>query len=165
MAVGGHCIPVYPRFYLAGDPRRACPRVSRDVNEAMPAYATQLLAQALGASLDGARVLILGVAYRGAVKETAFSGAMPLRDALTHAGATVLASDPLYSADELRTLGFEPYDGAPIDGAVVQADHPEYARLTPADVPGARALVDGRGIVDRSAFDAAGVTVTGIGTP
>ncbi len=165
VAVGGHCIPVYPRFYLAGDPQARLPAVSRDVNEAMPAYAVKLLADALGGDLGGARVLILGVAYRGAVKETAFSGAIPLRDALTNAGATVLASDPLYSADELLALGFEPYDGAPIDGAVVQADHPEYARLAPADVPGARALVDGRGIVDRGAFDAAGVTVTGIGTP
>ena len=43
VAVGGHCIPVYPRFYLAGRRARACPGVAREVNEAMPAYAVELL--------------------------------------------------------------------------------------------------------------------------
>jgi nucleotide sugar dehydrogenase len=165
VAVGGHCMPVYPRFYLAGDHDARLPGVARDVNEAMPAYAVTLLAGALGGDMNGARVLILGIAYRGGVKETAFSGARPLRDALTTAGATVVAADPLYSDEELRAFGFEPYDGAPVDGAIVQADHAQYRELTPADLPGARAIVDGRGILNRAAFAAAGVTVRGIGTP
>ena len=76
----------------------------------MPAYAVELLADALG-TLDGARVLILGVAYRGGVKETAFSGAFPLRDALAARGATVVAADPLYDDAELAALGFAPWDG------------------------------------------------------
>jgi UDP-N-acetyl-D-glucosamine dehydrogenase len=165
VAVGGHCMPVYPRFYLAGDADARLPGVARDVNEAMPAYAVELLRRQLGGDLTNARVLILGVAYRGGVKETAFSGARPLRDALTQAGATVVASDPLYSDDDLRALGFTPADGAPADGAIVQADHAEYRTLTPHDLPGVRAIVDGRGILDRSAFAAAGVAITGIGTP
>lgn len=78
VAVGGHCIPVYPRFYLAGDPNALLPSAARAVNESMPAYAVSLLARDL--PLSGARVLILGVTYRGAVKETAFSGAFALRD-------------------------------------------------------------------------------------
>ena len=39
IAVGGHCIPVYPRFYLEGDPDAALPRAARAVNDGMPAYA------------------------------------------------------------------------------------------------------------------------------
>jgi UDP-N-acetyl-D-mannosaminuronic acid dehydrogenase len=165
IAVGGHCIPVYPRFYLAGDPEARLPATSREVNERMPAYAVELLAAELGAALDSARVLILGVTYRGGVKETAFSGAFPVAQELARRGATALASDPLYDEAELRSLGFEPWDGEPIDAAVVQADHSAYARLTPGDLPGVRVIVDGRGILDAAAWRAAGVTVRRIGRP
>ncbi len=164
VAVGGHCIPVYPHFYLHGDPAARLPAVAREVNGAMPAYAVDLLESALG-GLDGARVLILGVAYRGGVKETAFSGAFPLRDELAKRGATAVAADPLYDAAELRTLGFEPWDGEPLDGAILQADHAQYRTLTPADLAGARAVVDGRDALDPAPFAAAGVALRRIGRP
>jgi UDP-N-acetyl-D-glucosamine dehydrogenase len=155
VAVGGHCIPVYPRFYLAGATQAQLPALSREVNEAMPSYAVDLLADLLG-GLDGTRVLILGVAYRGGVKETAFSGAFPLRDALLGRGAQVVAADPLYDDGELRALGFEPWDGEPVEGVVVQADHAEYSVLEiPAD-----GIVDGRGVVQ----DAGGVPLKRIGS-
>jgi UDP-N-acetyl-D-mannosaminuronic acid dehydrogenase len=163
VAVGGHCIPVYPRFYLAGDPDAALPRAARAVNEGMPAYAVDLLGRALGGTLVGTRVLVLGVAYRGGVKETAFSGAFALRDELDRLGARTLTSDPLYDASELRALGLEPWDGDSVDGVIVQTDHPEYAGLEPAGLPGVRAVVDGRGVLEPSAWAAAGVPVLRIG--
>ena len=162
VAVGGHCIPVYPRFYLAGDPSARLPAAARMVNEAMPAYAADLLTEALG-DLAGARVLVLGVAYRGGVKETAFSGAFPLRDELVARGATVVATDPLFDDGELRALGFEPWDGAAVDAAVLQADHAGYRELGPGDLAGARAVVDGRRILDPGPFAAAGVVLRRIG--
>jgi UDP-N-acetyl-D-glucosamine dehydrogenase len=164
VAVGGHCIPVYPHFFLAGAPEARLPRVAREVNGAMPAYAAELLRDALG-GLDGARVLILGVAYRGDVKETAFSGAFPLRDALTARGATVVAADPLYDDAELTALGFVPWDSGAIDGAILQADHAAYSSLRPAGLPGARAVVDGRDVLDPALFASAGVRLRRIGRP
>jgi nucleotide sugar dehydrogenase len=164
VAVGGHCIPVYPHFFLAGAPEARLPRVARQVNGAMPAYAVGLLADALG-DLSGARVLILGVAYRGGVKETAFSGAFLLRDELAERGATVVAADPLYEADELTALGFAPWDGGEVDGAILQADHDAYRNLMPADLPGARAVVDGRDVLDPAPFAAGGVALRRIGRP
>jgi UDP-N-acetyl-D-glucosamine dehydrogenase len=158
IAVGGHCIPVYPRFLLAGDADARLPLAAREVNEQMPAYAADLLGD-----VAGRRVLILGVAYRGGVKETAFSGAFALRDALAGRGATVLAADPLFDAAELTALGFGAWDGGDVDAAVVQADHAEYADLSRADVPGATVIVDGRGILDPARFD--GVPVRRIGRP
>ena len=162
VAVGGHCIPVYPRFYLAGDPSARLPAAARTVNEAMPAYAVGLLEGPLG-GVAGARVLILGVAYRGDVKETAFSGAFALRDELAGRGATVLATDRLYDDGELRELGFEPWDGAPVDAAILQADHAAYRALGPQDLPGARVVVDGRRILDPAPFAAAGVVLRRLG--
>jgi UDP-N-acetyl-D-mannosaminuronic acid dehydrogenase len=158
VAVGGHCIPVYPRFYLAGDPGARLPAAARTVNEAMPAYAVDLLGD-----VAGARVLILGVAYRGGVKETAFSGAFGLRDELQRRGATPVATDPLFSGDELEALGFAPWRGEDVDLAVLQADHAEYARLGGGELPGVRAVVDGRGILDPARFP--GVEVRRIGRP
>jgi UDP-N-acetyl-D-glucosamine dehydrogenase len=167
VAVGGHCIPVYPRFYLAGDPDALLPAVARDVNSSMPAYAVSLLGDDEETGVGpGGRVLILGVAYRGGVKETAFSGAFPLRDALLAHGMHPVAADPLYDADELAALGFEPWDGgSPVDAVIVQADHAQYAQLTPDDLPGARVVVDGRGVLADAAFVAAGVPVRRIGRP
>jgi UDP-N-acetyl-D-glucosamine dehydrogenase len=162
VAVGGHCIPVYPRFYLGSDDQALIPAAAREVNERMPAYAVDLLEQELGA-LAGERVVILGVAYRGNVKETAFSGAFGLRDALNAHGAQPLASDPLYSDDELRALGFEPWDGRDAAGAILQADHAAYTGMSPADLPGVRAVVDGRGLLDPARFNPVGVALRRIG--
>jgi len=165
VAVGGHCIPVYPHFLLGGDPAARLPRVAREVNGAMPAYAVDLLEHELG-SLDGLAILILGVAYRGGVKELAFSGAAALRDELRARGARPLAADPLYSPSELRAAGYEPWDGeAAVAGAIVQTDHDSYRSLRPGDVGGATVVVDGRGVLDLDAFHAGGVRVQRIGRP
>jgi hypothetical protein len=53
--------------------------------------------------------------------------------------------DPLYDDDELRALGFEPWDGREAAGAILQADHAGYTALGPSDLPGVRAVVDGAG--------------------
>jgi UDP-N-acetyl-D-mannosaminuronic acid dehydrogenase len=164
VAVGGHCIPVYPRFYLGSDAEARLPAVARDVNDSMPAYAVSLLDEALS-GVAGRRVVILGVAYRGGVKESAFSGAFGLRDELTRRGAEPVAADPLYDDDELRGLGFTPWDGGGVDGAILQADHADYRALAPGDLPGAKAVVDGRGALDAEAFAAAGVAILRIGRP
>ena len=160
VAVGGHCIPVYPRFYLAGDPSARLPAAGREVNAAMPAYAVDLLGDVAGKT-----VLVLGVAYRGGVKETAFSGAFGLRDEVLARGGSVVATDPLYAPDELEALGFTPWAGEAVDLAVLQADHPEFLALTAADLPGITTLVDGRGVLDPMPWRAAGVTVRRIGRP
>ncbi len=54
IAVGGHCIPVYPFFYLWSDPSATIVRAARDANEAMPGYCAGVLAGMLG-DLAGAR--------------------------------------------------------------------------------------------------------------
>jgi nucleotide sugar dehydrogenase len=152
IAVGGHCIPVYPRLYLSNDPDASVVSTARAHNASMPERAVALLEAEVG-SLAGRRVAVLGAAYRGGVKETAFSGVFGTVETLRSRGAEPLVHDPLFSDDELRGYGFTPYHlGEPADFVVVQADHAEYAKLTPADVPGVRALLDGRQVTDPAAW-------------
>ncbi len=144
IAVGGHCIPVYPRLYLSTDPDADIVRVARQLNASMP---ERLVAQAEGilGSLAGLKAVVLGAAYRGGVKETAFSGVIPTVKALEDRGAEVSVHDPLYTDEELRALGFEPYAlGGDVDLAIVQTDHADYKELAPAQLPGVKLLVDGR---------------------
>lgn len=163
IAVGGHCIPVYPRLYLWNDDRASVVRAARERNASMPEHAVDLLERIHG-SLAGARVLVLGAAYRGGVKETAFSGVFGTVAALAERGAVVTVSDPLYSAAELAGLGLEPHPaGASVDAAIVQADHREYANWGPDRLPGVRSVVDGRRILDAERWST--VTVAVIGAP
>jgi nucleotide sugar dehydrogenase len=144
IAVGGHCIPVYPHFYLAGDPSAEIPAAARRTNEAMPGYAVERLQGKLG-SLAGKTIAVLGLAYRGGVKESAFSGALPLVAALRAAGARPVVNDPLYSDAELAALGLEPYRlGDRCDAAIIQAAHAEYVGLQSGDLGGATTVYDGR---------------------
>ena len=146
IAVGGHCIPIYPRMYLWNDPAATVVRTAREANKAMPSHVVSTLAQIHG-SLKSAKVVVLGASYRGGVKETAFSGVFPTVDALKALGAEVLVHDPMYTDDELKKYGFTPYHyGDSLDAAVIQADHKEYAELSSAKLPGIKTLLDGRGI-------------------
>jgi UDP-N-acetyl-D-mannosaminuronate dehydrogenase len=59
----------------------------------------------------------------------------------------------MYSDDEIRALGFEPYAiGSPADGVVLQADHKEYKTLRENDFPSVRTVVDGRRTMDQQNF-------------
>lgn len=163
IAVGGHCIPVYPRLYLSNDPDATVVRAAREANAAMPKHAVELLEEAYG-DLAGAKVVVLGAAYRGGVKETAFSGVFATVDALRGKGAEVSVHDPLYEDAELIKLGFAPHMlGTRVDAAVVQADHADYWTLSASDLPGARVVVDGRNILAGSALP--GPSIVTLGKP
>jgi nucleotide sugar dehydrogenase len=161
IAVGGHCIPVYPWLYLDGDPGATIVRAAREANRTMPERCVDRLAEAYG-DLTGAVVVVLGACYRGGIKETAFSGVFPVVAALRRRGAVPVVHDPLYSPTELLALGLDPYlPCCRADAAVVQTDHIEYARMGPADLPHVRVVLDGRDVLDPALW--AGTTVIRLG--
>ncbi len=163
IAVGGHCIPIYPRFYLWNDPEATVVRAAREANAGMPNHAVSLLDSELG-TLKRKKVAVLGISYRGGVKESAFSGVFPTVSALKAAGADVVVHDPMYTDEEITRLGFTPYAiGGAVDGLIIQADHKEYKSLGAKDFPGVQAVVDGRRSLDRAAFS--GVAFRVIGAP
>lgn len=165
IAVGGHCIPVYPRLYLWNDPDATIVRAARETNASMPEYAVMRLQETYG-DLQGARVAVLGASYRGGVKETTYSGVFPVVVALRQRGAHVVVHDPMFIDDELANLGLEPHHlGDPVDAAILQADHAAYRELGPADLPGAACVVDGRRALDPRLWEGATTPQIGRGCP
>ena len=147
IAVGGHCIPVYPKFYLSNDPRAGVPAAAIKANEAMPRHAVDTILGRYGDLVDR-KVAVLGATYRGGVKEVAFSGVFPLVECLRAQGAQVVVHDPLFTDEELKALGLTPYRvGEGCDVAVIQADHEEYRSLSATDLPGVQLVYDGRGVL------------------
>jgi nucleotide sugar dehydrogenase len=164
VGVGGHCIPVYPHFLFNGDPSLRIPPLAREINEEMAGWTVDQVEDAAG-SLEDQPVLVLGIGYRGDVREDAFSSAFRLRDELQAAGARVYGHDPYFSDEHLRELGFEPYDlsaPAPVKVAILQAGHAAYRDLTAASLPGLELFVDGRNALDSAQFGD-GVRYVGIG--
>lgn len=165
ISVGGHCIPVYPELYLSTNPSAEIPRAARRANLAMPEHVVNRLSGEIG-DLRGLEIVVLGIAYRGGVRETAFSGAFPLVAMLQTKGAIVRVHDPLYSSDELRLYGFEPWvPGSPATVVVLHTDHTEYGEYGRDDLGGASLVFDGRGVLNREILTRSGVTVLGIGIP
>jgi len=163
IAVGGHCIPVYPQLYLWNDPDASVVSTARRRNAAMPEHAVAVL-ERLHGDLAGERVVVLGASYRGSVQETAFSGVFGTVAALRARGALASVSDPLYTDAELVGLGLVPHRaGAPVEAAIVQADHAEYATLGEDSFPGVRTLLDGRRVIDTARWPS--TTVGSIGAP
>ncbi|WP_350258652.1 nucleotide sugar dehydrogenase [Scrofimicrobium sp. R131] len=148
IAVGGHCIPVYPRLYLSTDPDASVVRTARQFNAGMPKYVVSRVEEVLG-SLANQDVAVLGASYRGGVKETAFSGVFETVKQLEERGANVKVQDPMYSDAEIEAFGWAPYHvGEPVDAVIIQADHAQYRELTPLDFPAVKLLFDGRRITD-----------------
>lgn len=166
VGVGGHCIPVYPHFLLRTSPASRLVRVSREINDSMAEYAVERLGQEFADGLNGTKVLVLGLAYRGGVKEATMSSAHLLVAALRSRGATVLVHDPLFSAEEIRSFGYTPSALPPataVDALVLQAAHAEYEALDFGLFEGCRVLLDGRSALDRSRVEGAGMRYLAIG--
>lgn len=99
--LGGHCIPIDP-FYLTwkakeiGRPTKFI-ELAGEVNAQMPEYVVQRVANALnddGKSLRGARVLVVGIAYKPDIDDIRESPAAEIIDRLWEGGAVVNYHDP-----------------------------------------------------------------------
>jgi UDP-N-acetyl-D-glucosamine dehydrogenase len=100
--LGGHCIPIDP-FYLTWKAREygfttEFVELAGKVNESMPYHCRSLISQALNhakqKSMSGARVLILGIAYKPDIGDVRESPALKLIELLRKAGSHVAYHDP-----------------------------------------------------------------------
>ena len=156
--LGGHCIPIDP-FYLTWKAREydfstRFIELAGEVNQNMPYYCRSRVSQALnhGArkSLAGARVLVLGVAYKSDIADWRESPAVKLIHLLGNAGALVDYHDdhvPSFAADGIA-LSSVPLEPAAYDVVVIATAHSsiDYAKL----VDDAQLVVDLRNATGRA---------------
>ncbi|MDD2540688.1 MAG: UDP binding domain-containing protein, partial [Desulfuromonadaceae bacterium] len=99
--LGGHCIPIDP-FYLTWKAREyglhtRFIELAGEVNTAMPDWVVSKVMDALnerGRALKGAKILVLGIAYKKNVDDMRESPSVELMDKLQKKGARVQYSDP-----------------------------------------------------------------------
>jgi UDP-N-acetyl-D-glucosamine dehydrogenase len=99
--MGGHCIPIDP-FYLSWKAKEydfatRFIHLSGEINVSMPYYVVSKAIDALnetGKSIKGARILILGVAYKRDIDDTRESPALAVMKLLQDRGAKITYNDP-----------------------------------------------------------------------
>ena len=99
--LGGHCIPIDP-FYLTWKAREydfstRFIELAGDINTSMPYFVVQRVARALSdhhRALNGAKILVLGIAYKKDVDDNRESPALKIMDLLKQEGAEVSYNDP-----------------------------------------------------------------------
>lgn len=100
--LGGHCIPIDP-FYLTWKAREYNQHtrfieLAGQINSAMPEHVVRVLAEALdrrqGRGLNGARILVLGVAYKKNVDDIRESPSLRLMEMIEARGASCDFYDP-----------------------------------------------------------------------
>ena len=139
--LGGHCIPIDP-FYLTSKAREfdiptRFIELAGEVNAAMPYFVVQRVMDALnehGKSLKGAKVLILGAAYKKDVDDDRESPSYKLMELLAKKGAEVSYNDPHIpnlKAVRKYDLGMTstqltPENLAAVDCVLVATDHSDY---------------------------------------
>lgn len=101
--LGGHCIPVDP-FYLSWkakefDFRTRFIELAGEINNAMPYHVVSSVVEALNRrkkALNGAKVLMLGVAYKKDIDDLRESPSLTIIELLQKAGAVVKYNDPYF---------------------------------------------------------------------
>lgn len=158
--LGGHCIPIDP-FYLTWKAKEfglstRFIELAGEVNSAMPAWVIERLGRALdertGMGLNGARILIVGLAYKKNVDDMRESPALVIIEQLEGRGAVVVYHDPYLPVippsrahAALAGRRSEPLDPEVLerqDAVVVVTDHDgiDWERL----VVGSRLVIDTR---------------------
>ncbi len=156
--LGGHCVPVDP-WYLAHAARRVgmnpqFVELAGAINDAMPGWCVDRLRAALGGTLAGARVLVLGVAYKPDVADARESPALEVIHILEDAGAEVAYHDALLpeipvtrrlGAAKRRSVDLTAGVVSGFDGAILVTPHTGMdLDLVRANIP---VLVDTRGVL------------------
>ena len=140
-SLGGHCIPIDP-FYLAWKARQfdfptRFIELAGEVNLAMPHEVVTAIAEAMkarGQPVDGARILLLGMAYKKDVDDLRESPTLKLVELLQNLGAQVDYNDPyiprLHRTRKydfrLQSVPLAPQMLASYDCVVIATDHSCY---------------------------------------
>jgi UDP-N-acetyl-D-glucosamine dehydrogenase len=140
--LGGHCIPIDP-YYLSWKAREfdfstRFIELAGEVNTAMPYHVVDAIAAALNnhkKSLNGSRLLILGMAYKKDVDDLRESPTLKIMQLLQSRGAAFDYNDPYfpklhkmrhYNFEEMKSVPLNPQTLASYDAVVISTDHSSY---------------------------------------
>jgi UDP-N-acetyl-D-glucosamine dehydrogenase len=136
--VGGHCLPIDPS-YLAWKVKQHLGHTFRfvelanDINEHMPEYVFRRVTALLNEnrrSVNGSRVLLLGLSYKANTSDWRESPSVPIAEHLAQAGADVAFCDPFITADPSPVrFPLVPFSADELEAAdlvVVLVDHPQF---------------------------------------
>ncbi len=132
--LGGHCIPIDP-FYLSWkaktlDFNARFIELAGEINSKMPEYVVEKVATALNdrkKSVNGSRVLVLGVAYKRNIDDQRESPALEVIHLLRQRGAKVSYNDPYVpAAAGLKSVKLTPALLRAQDCVVIATDHTDY---------------------------------------
>lgn len=139
--LGGHCIPIDP-FYLAWKAKEydfsaRFIHLAGEINVAMPYYVVEKTADALNQhrkSINGSRILILGIAYKKDIDDDRESPGYAIMDMLMQKGAAVCYNDPWIPVlkptrkydFKLKSETLSPEFLAKLDAVIIVTDHSDY---------------------------------------
>lgn len=170
--LGGHCIPIDP-FYLTWKAREVAQptrfiELAGQINRDMPDYVIQRTMLALnqhGKALHGAKVLVIGLAYKPNVDDVRESPSFELIEQLQHLGASVDYHDPHVPASHpmrhypklaaMQSVDLSPDTLAGYDCVLIATHHDACDWQMIADH--AKLIVDTRGLMRRIAPNASNV--------
>jgi UDP-N-acetyl-D-glucosamine dehydrogenase len=176
--VGGYCLTKDPLFgevaarQLFGDGELGFPLSARavELNKVMPLVSLDKVESMLGGSLQGRRILLLGVSYRPGVADTRHSPSATFVRGAIERGAEVACHDPLVTA--WPEMGVAVHTELPepggFDAVVFAVANPAYAKLDLVTWLGDErpAVLDGNDVLgedQREGLRAHGVPVASIG--
>lgn len=150
--VGGHCIAVDP-YYLINKAKdynfdHEFLRLARKINESMPDYTVSLLEDELKKqkkSMRGAKVGVLGLAYKGNIDDVRESPSFEIIHILKEKGALVKVYDPHVKSD-YNSLKEIVSDSAYL---VLATAHKQFKELEGMDLKDVRIIIDGRNFLDK----------------
>ena len=136
--IGGHCIPIDPLYLswklrLNGyEPRFIA--LADEINRSMPDHVVEMTIEALNGRrrcLNGASVLVLGIAYKRGVGDTRESPALEIIKMLQDRGAEVSYADPhvpsvAIDGTPLKAVALTDQALAAADCVLILTDHPEF---------------------------------------
>lgn len=139
--LGGHCIPIDP-FYLTWKAREygvhtRFIELAGEVNASMPSYVMKKIGQGLNerkVTINGANILVLGIAYKKNVDDMRESPSVELMEKLRKRGANISYSDPHVPVfPKMRAHNFDldsveltPSNLASYDCVVLTTDHDRF---------------------------------------
>jgi UDP-N-acetyl-D-mannosaminuronic acid dehydrogenase len=164
--VGGHCIPVDPHFLSNANPFvTELIQTSRRINERMPHVVVRRIAEHVPPH-EGARVALLGAAYKANVDDTRESPTQRVQELLHERGYQTTVYDPVAEryANPLAASLEEAVRGC--DAVVLMVGHDAFREIDPeplAPLCRGKVLIDTRAFFPHDAWAAAGFDVYVLG--